>query len=177
MKIKLHKGDITELEVNAIVNPANRSLLGGAGLDGIIHRKGGVSILEECKNHIKENVEFKFGDVILTTSGNLKCEHILHAIGPIWIDGNSKEVEDLKKTYLNCLKLSYEFSIKTIAFPNISTGVYAFPKELAAEIVTETFYEIKDNIKYKDFEITFCCFDEENYNLYKEKLKKLNIYE
>lgn len=164
-KIKLIKGDITKIEVDTIVNAANSSLLGGGGVDGAIHRAGGKVILEECIKIRNKIGECKTGQAVITTAGFLKAKYVIHTVGPIWEDGKHNEDEFLKSCYINSLKLAERYKLKTIAFPNISTGVYCFPKRRACKIAVNAVNEYlsgKTIVK----EIFFVCFDEENYELY-----------
>lgn len=160
-RINVLKGDITKIKVDAIVNAANNSLLGGGGVDGAIHRAGGPKILDECIIIGGCNT----GQAVITTAGELQAKYVIHTVGPIWHGGNSNENELLKKCYQNSLKLAVENNANTIAFPNISTGVYRFPKELAANIAIDTvmdFLEKDNSIE----QVKFVCFDDENYELY-----------
>jgi O-acetyl-ADP-ribose deacetylase len=165
-RIELLKGDITTLEVDAIVNAANRTLLGGGGVDGAIHKAAGSQLLDECRNLQGCNT----GDAKITKGYNLKAKYVIHTVGPIWNDGLHDEYQLLAMCYRSSLILAHEKGIKTIAFPNISTGVYHFPKEKAAIIALETVNEFlkKDTSIEK---IVFCTFDDENFNLYKTLLK------
>jgi O-acetyl-ADP-ribose deacetylase len=162
-------GDITTLEVDAIVNAANTSLAGGGGVDGAIHRAAGPALVEEC-NRIRANQGgCRTGEAVITSGGNLKAKYIIHTVGPVWNGGNNGENELLASAYRNALLLSREYKVRTIAFPNISTGVYGFPKGRAAEIATT---EVRAFLE-KDHEIQrliFCCFDEENYRIYQSIL-------
>lgn len=165
-KIELIKGDITQMDVDVIVNAANASLRGGGGVDGAIHSAGGQAILKECKAIGYCPV----GDAVITTAGKLKAKKVIHTVGPIWKGGKNHEKEKLKKCYLNSLNLAKEQGYKTIAFPNISTGVYHFPKALAAELVIAT---VKDYLEHDHHfkKVYFVTFGEENYQLYHEQLK------
>ncbi len=168
-KIELLKGDITKLEVDAIVNAANSSLMGGGGVDGAIHRAAGPSLLEECKKIVEKIGKCPTGEAVITGAGNLKCKYVIHAVGPIWRGGSSDEANLLRNAYLNSLKLAKENSVRTIAFPNISTGAYGFPKELAAEIAISTVEEfLKTNPEID--KVIFVCFDDENFEIYQRKL-------
>lgn len=163
-------GDITTLKVDAIVNAANNSLLGGGGVDGAIHRAGGATILEECKAIIRKQGGCKTGEAVITTGGNLPCKYVIHAVGPVWKGGNQQEKELLSNTYSNSLRLAENNAIQTIAFPNISTGVYGFPKLLAAQTAiaaVAAFLADSGNIQ----KLVFVCFDNENYNIYRELLQ------
>lgn len=170
MKIELLQGDITKVNVEAIVNAANSSLLGGGGVDGAIHRAGGTEILEACKVIRKEQGICKTGEAVITTAGNLPAKKVIHTVGPIFNDDADIEHQKqlLANCYLNSLKLAEAHHLKSIAFPNISTGVYMFPKELAAKIAIETVRSYQSEIIET---IIFVCFDDENYQIYQEILK------
>ncbi|MGF7058240.1 O-acetyl-ADP-ribose deacetylase [Brassicibacter mesophilus] len=164
-RIKILKGDITKISVDAIVNAANNSLLGGGGVDGAIHRAGGKTILEECMKIRDKQGGCETGEAVITNAGELNAKYVIHTVGPIWYDGKSNEEQLLANCYKNSLKLADEHSIKTIAFPNISTGVYRFPKELAAAIAVNTVKDfLKDNSSVE--EVVFVCFNDDNYDLY-----------
>lgn len=164
-RISLVKGDITKLDVDAIVNAANSSLLGGGGVDGAIHKAGGKQILEECMAIRNKQVGCETGEAVITTGGLLKARFVIHTVGPVWNGGNNEEDRLLSNCYINSLKLAEENHIKTIAFSNISTGVYAFPKERAANIAVQTVLEYLSNDESIE-KVIFVCFDEENYQLY-----------
>lgn len=170
MKIELQKGDITKLKVDAIVNAANSSLLGGGGVDGAIHRAGGPEILEECQKIRTRQGGCEVGEAVITTAGKLNAKFVIHTVGPIWKGGNSHEAEKLSLCYLNSLKIASEYHLKTIAFPNISTGIYGYPVEEAANIAINTVRKAQS----PDIEkVIFVCFNEENFKLYEEKLRKI----
>jgi O-acetyl-ADP-ribose deacetylase (regulator of RNase III) len=169
-RLKLIQGDITKLQVDAIVNAANSSLLGGGGVDGAIHRAGGPQILEECRQIRNKQGGCKAGEAVITSGGNLKAKHVIHTVGPVWNGGSKNEEQLLANAYRNSLRVAIENSVSIIAFPNISTGIYGFPKRRAAEIAIETvqqFLQVNESIR----EVIFCCFDEENTNLYQQLLK------
>ena len=168
MKIELVHGDITEIHVDAIVNAANTSLLGGGGVDGAIHKKGGKEILEECIAIRNAQGGCKPGEAVITNAGLLPANFVIHTVGPVWNGGNNNETELLKNCYLNTLNLAVQKEIKTIAFPNISTGIYGFPKPLASKIAINTVknFEMKNLIDI----VIFVCYDYENFELYKENL-------
>lgn len=169
-KIELIKGDITRLKVDAIVNAANTTLMGGGGVDGAIHRAAGAELLEECKTL----GGCLTGEAKITKGYKLQTKFVIHTVGPVWAGGKNNEETLLASCYKNCLKLASEHNIKTIAFPNISTGVYLFPKIKAAEI---TIHEVKSYLaEHSEIEkVIFSVFDEGNFKLYKEKLNTLNI--
>ena len=169
MQIELIKADITELPADAIVNAANSSLMGGGGVDGAIHRKGGKTILQECMAIRARQGECPTGEAVYTSAGNLPAKYVIHTVGPIWHGGNHGEPALLKNCYLNSLKLAETLHAKTVAFPNISTGVYRYPKEAAATIAVDAVreYGFPGSAVEK---VIFVCFDEENYEIYKTLL-------
>jgi O-acetyl-ADP-ribose deacetylase (regulator of RNase III) len=169
-KVELVQGDITKIKADAIVNAANTSLLGGGGVDGAIHRAGGKAILEECYKIRERQGGCKTGEAVITTGGNLPAKYVIHTVGPVWSKSNSEKANALlANAYLNSLKLAVDNNIETIAFPNISTGVYHFPKQQAAEIAVNTVNDfLKNNQQIQ--KVIFVCFDEENYRLYKTLL-------
>ena len=151
------------------MNAANSSLLGGGGVDGAIHRAGGPKILEECMVIREKQGGCKTGEAVITTGGNLPAKYVIHTVGPVWYGGKNNEDELLANAYKNSLRLATEYEIKSIAFPNISTGVYGFPKQRAAEIAVNAvkdFFNLTTLIK----EVFFVCFDEENYKIYQSLL-------
>ncbi|MGY6648482.1 macro domain-containing protein [Wenyingzhuangia sp. IMCC45574] len=133
MELEIVQGDITEVDV--IVNAANTSLLGGGGVDGAIHRKGGREILEDCKRIRNRQGGCKVGEAVITVSGNLPCSRVIHTVGPRWNLGKSNEEEKLKSCYIESLKLAEKESLKSIAFPNISTGIYKYQKGWLLELL------------------------------------------
>ncbi|QEC45234.1 O-acetyl-ADP-ribose deacetylase [Pseudobacter ginsenosidimutans] len=163
--LELNQGDITKIHADAIVNAANSSLLGGGGVDGAIHRAGGPAILEACIRIRNKQGNCKTGGAVITTGGNLPAKFVIHTVGPVWNGGKNNEEVLLASAYLNSLKLAMENGIKSIAFPNISTGIYHFPKAKAAEIAVKT---VKDFLKENNGieKVIFVCFDRENYELY-----------
>jgi len=163
--IQLLKGDITKLEVDAIVNAANTSLLGGGGVDGAIHRAGGPAILEECMKIRQRQGGCKVGKAVITTGGRLPCRHVIHAVGPVWNGGGSGEDGLLAEAYRSSIELAVEHAVQTIAFPNISTGIYRFPKERAAHIALITIKELLAG-PASSMKVFFVCYDEENYHIY-----------
>jgi O-acetyl-ADP-ribose deacetylase (regulator of RNase III) len=168
-RVKLQQGDITKLQVDAIVNAANSSLMGGGGVDGAIHRAGGKQILEECMEIVNRQGGCKTGNAVITTGGKLPAGHVIHTVGPVWNGGKHNEDGLLTNCYNNSLKIAASNQLKTIAFPNISTGVYGFPKARAAEIAVKTvdeFLQTNQDIQ----EAIFICFDDENYTIYKKLL-------
>lgn len=168
-RIALIQGDITKLEVDAIVNAANSSLMGGGGVDGAIHRAGGPQILDECREIVARQGRCATGNAVITSGGNLPAKFVVHTVGPVWHGGNNNEADLLRNSYLNSLKLAVENGVETIAFPNISTGVYGYPKEKAAEVAIRTVTEfLRENDQLK--QVCFVCFDEENLQIYQRLL-------
>lgn len=162
--IRVIKGDITKQAVDAIVNAANSELKGGGGVDGAIHRAGGPTIMEACR----KIGECPTGNAVITAGGNLPAKFVIHTVGPIWGNENGEEKKLLASAYHQSLLLALKNNLKSIAFPNISTGVYGFPKDLAANIAIQT---TQDFLKFNtNLKVTFVCFDDENYLLYKNQL-------
>lgn len=167
MKITVLQSDITTVEVDAIVNAANTSLLGGGGVDGAIHRKGGKAILEECIAIRNKQGGCETGEAVITTAGNLPAKYVIHTVGPVWNGDKEEKQQLLAKCYMNSLQLAEKYQLKTIAFPNISTGIYHFPKDKAAKIAFET---VKNFPFQSVEEVIFVCFEEENYKIYQKLL-------
>jgi O-acetyl-ADP-ribose deacetylase (regulator of RNase III) len=164
-RIELIRGDITKVEADAIVNAANSSLLGGGGVDGAIHRAAGPALLEACR---KLN-GCSTGEAKITGGFNLKAKYVIHTVGPVWRGGQANEADLLEKCYTNSLQLAAQHSVKTIAFPNISTGVYGFPKDRAAEIAL--FSVKKWLVSHPEPErVLFVVFDELNAEIYNQLL-------
>ncbi|WP_284462647.1 O-acetyl-ADP-ribose deacetylase [Chryseobacterium sp.] len=168
MKIEILKGDITKIKADAIVNAANSSLLGGGGVDGVIHRAGGSLILEECRAIRNKQGKCNTGEAVVTTAGNLPAKYVIHTVGPVWNGNEERESKLLANCYYNSLKLAESLGVKTIVFPNISTGIYRFPKELAGKIALDEVKKFQSEIIEK---IIFVCFDDENEMIYKKLLE------
>jgi O-acetyl-ADP-ribose deacetylase (regulator of RNase III) len=168
--IEVLQGDITKIEVDAIVNAANSSLLGGGGVDGAIHRAGGPAILEECKHIRAQQGGCDTGEVVITTGGNLPAPYVIHTVGPVWSGGSSNEPQLLANCYRNSLRIAAEKQLQSIAFPNISTGIYGYPKQKAAEVAVQA---VKDYLQHNETRlqrVIFVCFDVENLQLYERIL-------
>jgi len=160
-KLEIVQGDITTQKVDAIVNSANNSLLGGGGVDGAIHRAAGPKLLEECR----KLGGCETGTAKITKGYNLPANYVIHTVGPIWQGGNNKEEELLAKCYKSCFELARKHGIKTMAFPSISTGVYRFPLDRAARIaLKEIIVELKHNKELEKVVVT--CYDRSTYDAY-----------
>lgn len=166
-RIELIQGDITKLKIDAIVNAANPSLLGGGGVDGAIHRAAGPGLLEVCSLL----GGCKTGEAKITKGYKLPAQFVIHTVGPVWGVGDRREEELLANCYRNSLAQATVHDCKTVAFPNISTGVYHFPKDIAAKIAIS---EVKNYLATNDIpeKIIFVCFDEENFAIYQHLLNQ-----
>ena len=171
--VYLLKGDITKVEVEAVVNAANTSLAGGGGVDGAIHRAGGPSIMQACDEIRKQRGGVATGEAVYTTAGKMPASYVFHTAGPVWHGGKNGENRLLAKCYRSCLLLAKQLGVKSIAFPAISTGVYGFPKQKAAEIALRTVQKWLKEHKGQLKEIRFVNFEEENHLLYQETLKEV----
>lgn len=169
MKTRIVQSDITTLKVDAIVNAANASLLGGSGVDGAIHRKGGPEILNACQEIRNKQGKCSVGEAIITTAGNLDARYVIHTVGPVWNKGGQEKEKLLEDCYKNSMLLAIEHKVRTIAFPNISTGIYRFPKSLAAQIALKTVQEFESQMIVE--EVIFACFDKANFELYQKLWK------
>jgi O-acetyl-ADP-ribose deacetylase (regulator of RNase III) len=172
--VRLVRGDITEMETDAIVNAANSSLMGGGGVDGAIHRRGGPEILEECKRiRATEWPEgLPTGKAVITGAGNLKAKHVIHTVGPVWRGGNRDEPELLAQAYQNSLRLAVAEGLKTVAFPSISAGAYGYPVEDACRVALKAvreFLEKEDNLD----EVVFVLFSEHALKVYADEAKEM----
>lgn len=163
-RLDVRLADITTLKIDAIVNAANESLLGGGGVDGAIHRAAGPDLLAECKM-LKG---CPTGDAKLTKAYNLPARYVIHTVGPVWRDGTADESNLLASCYRHCLELANQKQLQTLAFPGISTGVYRFPKHLAAEIAVKTVRQHAGNME----QIVFCCFSQSDVDIYTSELSQ-----
>jgi O-acetyl-ADP-ribose deacetylase (regulator of RNase III) len=172
--VRLVRGDITKMETDAIVNAANSSLMGGGGVDGAIHSRGGPAILEECKRirATEWPQGLPTGKAVITGAGNLKARHVIHTVGPIWRGGNRGEPELLRQAYQNSLRLAVAKGLKSVAFPSISTGAYGYPVEDAAQVALKA---VKDFLEKEDSldELVFVLFSESALEVYANEAGKV----
>ena len=165
MDIEVIQGDITQVRVDAIVNAANTSLMGGGGVDGAIHRAGGPDILSDCRAIVARQGGCKVGDAVITRAGRLPAKHVIHTVGPVWNGGTKREPEKLANCYRNSLLLAEQHGLTSIAFPGISTGIYRFPRQQAAEIAIHT---VRKHPTTTIRKVVFVCFDPESSVIYRE---------
>jgi O-acetyl-ADP-ribose deacetylase (regulator of RNase III) len=172
--VRFVRGDITDMETDAIVNAANRSLMGGGGVDGAIHRRGGPKIPEECKRirATEWPQGLPTGKAVITSGGNLKAKHVIHTVGPIWRGGNRGEPELLAQAYQNSLRLAVAEGLKTVAFPSISTGAYGYPIEDASRVALKAVKEFLEKEDSLD-EVVFVLFSEQALEVYVDTAKDL----
>ncbi|MBI4258543.1 MAG: O-acetyl-ADP-ribose deacetylase [Thaumarchaeota archaeon] len=173
-KIRIIQGDITDQKTDAIVNAANSSLMGGGGVDGAIHRRGGPRILEECRKirAAEWPSGLPTGKAVITTGGNLKTRHVIHTVGPVWKGGNRGEPDLLAEAYRNSLKLAASKGLKSIAFPSMSTGAYGYPVEEACRIALKSvreFLEKENGLQ----EVVFVLFSQPDLRIYEDAARKL----
>ena len=164
-KIEAVQGDITQQTVDAIVNAANTTLLGGGGVDGAIHRAAGPELLEECRRI----GGCPTGEARITKGYRLGAEHVIHTVGPVWSGGKRREAELLRGCYVNSLKLANEHGIKSIAFPSISTGAYRYPIEQAARIAVDTVRAALERPTSVEL-VRFVCFSRSDLEVYQNLL-------
>ncbi len=168
----LVRGDITTLDCDAVVNAANSSLLGGSGVDGAIHKAAGPALLEECRAVVARQGGCPTGEAVITGAGNLPARHVIHTVGPVFrFEDAASQDEQLANCYRRSIELAHEHALASIAFPNISTGVYHFPKDRAAPIAIEaTRAAVAEIVDCAVSRVIFVCFDEENAELYEALL-------
>jgi len=173
-KVRLIRGDITDQETDAVVNAANPSLMGGGGVDGAIHRRGGPKILEECKKiRATEWPDgLPTGRAVITLGGNLKARYVIHTVGPVWRGGRNREPELLANAFRNSLRLAISKRLKTISFPSISTGAYGYPIEKASRIALSTVKEFLEKEDKLD-EVIFVLFSQQDLETYKQAAREV----
>ncbi|HHE41795.1 MAG TPA: O-acetyl-ADP-ribose deacetylase [Dehalococcoidia bacterium] len=159
-RIVLTKGDITQMEVDAIVNAANSSLMGGGGVDGAIHRAGGSTIKEECRRYVESHGQLPPGHAMVTTAGRMAARYVIHTVGPVWHGGSQREAETLASAYRESLRAAEERHLSTVAFPSISTGAYGYPVDRAARVAIDTVAEFLAREATTVNTVTFVLFDE-----------------
>jgi O-acetyl-ADP-ribose deacetylase len=164
-RIKILQGDITKIVADAIVNAANTSLLGGGGVDGAIHRAAGPALLAECRLVRNRQGGCKVGEAVITGAGRLPARFVIHTVGPVFQDGMHGEDALLESAYLNSLRLASAHGLASVAFPNISTGIYKFPRDRAARIAMATVKRFLEEDAVVQ-EVIFVCFDLENMIIY-----------
>ena len=169
--VRVIAGDITGIPADVIVNAANSGLMGGGGVDGVIHRAGGPVIHAGCMKIVAEKGGCPAGEAVITGAGNLPAKYVIHTVGPVWRGGHAGEDELLKRAYRNSLLLALENGARTVSFPNISTGVYGFPKERAAQIAVKEVTSFLEEHSGID-EVLFVCFDRENFGLYQKLIEE-----
>jgi len=169
----LVKGDITKADVDAIVNAANTSLLGGGGVDGAIHRAGGPAILEECHVIRRRQGGCPTGEAVITTGGNLKARHVIHTVGPVWRGGEHGEPELLASCYRSSLQVAVERGLRSVAFPSISTGAYGYPVADAAAVALGTVAAFLRDEPRAPKEVRFVLFDSGTLAAYERALEGL----
>ncbi len=170
--LSLLQGDITRQATDAIVNAANSGLMGGGGVDGAIHRAGGPAILEECKQIVARQGRLPTGKAVITTAGNMKAKHVIHTVGPVWRGGNEGEPALLASAYRESLRLAAKNNLATVSFPSISTGVYGYPVESAAEVaLREVVSFLSNDTSVKA--VVFVLFDSRTFEAYAAALRRI----
>lgn len=175
-RLILTLGDITEQDTVAVVNAANSTLMGGGGVDGAIHRKGGPQILEECKKIREKDWPdgLPAGNAVITTSGRLKAKFVIHAVGPKWGGGKKDEARLLRKTYLSCLEIASSHRLESLSFPSISTGAFSYPIALASREALSTVKEFSETRKDHALkEVRFVLFTESDLRVYEHALEQV----
>jgi O-acetyl-ADP-ribose deacetylase len=174
-RISLVRGDITQQETDAIVNAANSSLMGGGGVDGAIHRAGGPTILEECKQIVARQGPLPTGKAVITTGGNLKAKYVIHTVGPVWVGGRRGEADLLASAYRESLKLAAENNLSSVSFPSISTGAYGYPIDQAAIIALKAVVDYVKAYNTPFKEVVFVLYDWSAFETYAVALQEVAI--
>jgi O-acetyl-ADP-ribose deacetylase (regulator of RNase III) len=172
-RLAIIQGDITRQATDAIVNAANSGLMGGGGVDGAIHRAGGLAILEECKQIIAKQGRLPAGKAVITTGGNLPAKHVIHTVGPIWHGGSKGEAALLESAYRESLKLAAEQKLASLSFPSISTGAYGYPVAEAARVAIRTAVSFLTEQITSVKEVVFVLFDPATYQAYSSALEEI----
>ncbi len=172
-KLSIMKGDITQQATDAIVNAANSSLMGGGGVDGAIHRAGGPTILEECKQIVSRQGRLPTGKAVLTTGGNLKAKNVIHTVGPVWHGGSKGEAELLESAYRQSLKLAADNHLTSVSFPSISTGAYGYPVEKASRVALDAVISFLRESITSIKEVVFVLFDSRTFDAYSSALSEI----
>ncbi|MFC2025536.1 O-acetyl-ADP-ribose deacetylase [Chloroflexota bacterium] len=175
VKISIIQGDITKQATDAIVNAANPSLMGGGGVDGAIHRAGGHTILEECKQIVSRQGRLSTGKAVITTGGNLKARFVIHTVGPIWHGGNKGEPDLLASAYQESLKVAAENNLNSISFPSISTGAYGYPTAEATKVALKRVASFLKKEATSIEEVVFVLFDSATYEHYLSAFSEIVI--
>ncbi|MFC2048317.1 O-acetyl-ADP-ribose deacetylase [Chloroflexota bacterium] len=175
VKISIIQGDITKQATDAIVNAANPSLMGGGGVDGAIHRAGGHTILEECKQIVSRQGRLSTGKAVITTGGNLKARFVIHTVGPIWHEGNKGEPDLLASAYQESLKVAAENNLNSISFPSISTGAYGYPTAEATKLALKSVASFLKKEATSIEEVVFVLFDSATYEHYLSAFSEIVI--
>ncbi len=173
-KLALVQGDITEQNVHGVVNAANSSLMGGGGVDGAIHRKGGSAILAECKEVRNRQGKLPTGQAVTTTGGDLPALKVIHTVGPVWNGGERGEADKLADAYRNSLREAVEHGLETVAFPSISTGAYGYPIEQAAQVALDTILTFMEEHPGELREIRMVLFSPDDLQVYEQALESFS---
>ena len=177
IRLELVHGDLTEqADVDVIVNAANTSLMGGGGVDGAIHRKGGEAILEECRAIVAKQGGCAVSEAVITTAGNLPVSHVIHTVGPVWQGGNDGEYVALERCYTNSLTLASQEGLRSIAFPSISTGIYGFPVDRACRIALKEIWGFLQHHRNLQ-KVTIVCFSPDVYHAYMQAFQEIDTQE
>ena len=174
IKLALIQGDITQQTTDAIVNAANSSLMGGGGVDGAIHRAGGLPIIEECKRIVATQGRLPPGQAVITRGGNLLAQYVIHTVGPVWYGGKGNEAQVLASAYKESLKVAEQYKLSSISFPAISTGAYRYPLDQAAKVAVEAVISFLKEEAKSVKEVRFVLFDARTYEVYQTALNSLN---